>query len=205
MAATLEGTSLTTGAGVCGGVEGATARMSGSGFQLSLLRDGRLAPLATSALPAWLWSTGWHPHRVGERRTAWPFSGHRHPRRSARAGSRAASRRPARSRVIAATLSPGAAPRLERLRGFGAGIGRALTCACSHIVLADDTASRSRGRDRTCRPRPAARRARRPLARRRPGTDRRLQRRRAAHCRHRRRARAPSRRDVARRDRSRTH
>ena len=29
--------------------------MSGPGFQLSLLRDGRLAPLATSALPAWLW------------------------------------------------------------------------------------------------------------------------------------------------------
>src|SRR4029079_4184660 len=42
---------------------------------------------------------------------------------------------------IAASLSLGAAPRLERLRGFGAGIGRALTCACSHIVLADNTAA----------------------------------------------------------------
>ena len=30
--------------------------MSVTGFQLSCLRDSRLAPLATSALPAWLWS-----------------------------------------------------------------------------------------------------------------------------------------------------
>ena len=30
--------------------------MSQSGFQLALLRDERLAPIATSALPAWLWS-----------------------------------------------------------------------------------------------------------------------------------------------------
>jgi hypothetical protein len=30
---------------------------------------------------------------------------------------------------------------LERLRGFGAGVGRALTCACSHILLGDGTAA----------------------------------------------------------------
>src|SRR5262249_49346794 len=34
----------------------------------------------------------------------------------------------------------GAQPRLARLHGFGAGIGRALTCACSRIALSDDTA-----------------------------------------------------------------
>ena len=38
---------------------------------------------------------------------------------------------------LAATLPSGAQERLERLRGFGAGFGRALTCACSRIVLAD--------------------------------------------------------------------
>ncbi|MGA7489873.1 MAG: histidine kinase dimerization/phospho-acceptor domain-containing protein, partial [Xanthobacteraceae bacterium] len=40
---------------------------------------------------------------------------------------------------IAPTLSVGARPRLERLRGFGPGIGRNLTCACSRIVLPDET------------------------------------------------------------------
>jgi PAS domain S-box-containing protein len=113
--------------------------MSGSGFQLSLLRDGRLAPLATGGLPAWLWSLDgtrivWAnataaavfkttPAAIGARRFA----------RGEPAGDQVAR--------IAASLSPGAAPRLERLRGFGAGLGRALTCACSHIVLADNTAA----------------------------------------------------------------
>ena len=63
---------------------------------------------------------------------------------SAAIGSRQFTRgepAPAQIARVAATLSPGAAPRLERLRGFGAGIGRALTCACSHILLADDTAA----------------------------------------------------------------
>jgi hypothetical protein len=113
--------------------------MSGPGFQLSLLRDGRLAPLATSALPAWLW-------RPDGTRIVWAnatgvavFGA-----TSAAIGSRRfAPGEPAADQIarIAASLSPGAAPRLERLRGFGAGIGRALTCACSHIVLADDTAA----------------------------------------------------------------
>jgi PAS domain S-box-containing protein len=40
---------------------------------------------------------------------------------------------------IAATLPQGAGPRLERLRGFGAGLGRALMCACSRVVLDDRT------------------------------------------------------------------
>ena len=113
--------------------------MSGPGFQLSLLRDGRLAPLATSALPAWLW-------RPDGTRIVWAnatgaavFGA-----TSAAIGSRRFARgEPAADQIarIAASLSPGAAPRLERLRGFGAGIGRALTCACSHIVLADNTAA----------------------------------------------------------------
>jgi PAS domain S-box-containing protein len=113
--------------------------MSGPGFQLSLLRDGRLAPLATSALPAWLW-------RPDGTRIVWAnatgaavFGA-----TCAAIGSRRFVRgEPAAHQItrIAATLSAGAAPRLERLRGFGAGIGRALTCACSHIVLADNTAA----------------------------------------------------------------
>ncbi len=42
---------------------------------------------------------------------------------------------------LAATLPAAGAPRLERLRGFGLGFGRALTCACSRIVLADGNAA----------------------------------------------------------------
>src|SRR3954471_24934106 len=113
--------------------------MSGPGFQLSLLRDGRLAPLATGALPAWLW-------RPDGTRIVWAnaagvavFGA-----TFAAIGSRRFARgEPAADQIarIAATLSPRAAPRLERLRGIGAGIGRALICACSHIVLADDTAA----------------------------------------------------------------
>ncbi|HZD62569.1 MAG TPA: PAS domain S-box protein, partial [Xanthobacteraceae bacterium] len=113
--------------------------MSGPGFQLSLLRDGRLTLLATSTLPAWLW-------RPDGTRIVWAnatglavFGA-----TSAAIGSRRFARgEPAADQIarIAATLSPGAAPRLERLRGFGAGIGRALTCACSYIVLADNTAA----------------------------------------------------------------
>ena len=40
---------------------------------------------------------------------------------------------------VARTLPHGAAPRLERLRGFGGRLGGALTCACSQMVLADGT------------------------------------------------------------------
>src|SRR6476620_5151700 len=101
--------------------------MSGPGFQLSLLRDGRLAPLATSALPAWLW-------RPDGTRILWANAAGvaAFGPTSAAIGSRRFARgEPAAHQIarIAATLSPGAA------------IGRALTCACSHIVLADNTAA----------------------------------------------------------------
>ena len=112
--------------------------MSGSGFQLSLVRDSRLAPLATSALPAWLWSTDGNRILWANAAGAAVFGAPT----SAAIGSRQFTRgelAPAQIVRVAATLSPGAAPRLERLRGFGAGIGRALTCACSHILLSDDT------------------------------------------------------------------
>ena len=43
--------------GIFAAAEGCSRGMSASGFQLRCLRDHRLAPLATSPLPAWLWST----------------------------------------------------------------------------------------------------------------------------------------------------
>ena len=50
---------------------------------------------------------------------------------------------PAAAQIVrlAATLPSAGPPRLERLRGFGLGFGRALTCACSRLVVADGKAA----------------------------------------------------------------
>ena len=114
--------------------------MSASGFLLSYLRDDKLAPLATSALPAWLWSIDatrivW-ANPIGAAIFAAPMAGE-NAASELEPGESAA----AQIARIAATLPLGAPPRLERLPGFGAGVGRALTCACSHIALADGTSA----------------------------------------------------------------
>ncbi len=107
--------------------------------ELALLGHPRLAPLATSAWPAWLWNfDGSHimwANAVG----AAIFGGatveacvqHRFDGGDARAAQIAR---------IAPTLPAGGQERLERLHGFGAAFGRALTCACSRIVLTDGKA-----------------------------------------------------------------
>jgi hypothetical protein len=46
---------------------------------------------------------------------------------------------------LGATLLSAGSSRLERLRGSGAGLGRALTCACSRVVNADGTAFADNG------------------------------------------------------------
>jgi PAS domain S-box-containing protein len=114
--------------------------MSGSGSQLCYLRDPRLAPLATSALPAWLW-------RADGTRMLWANAvgammfGASTPT-ALRARRFDASDAAAVEIVhLSPTLSTGASPRLQRLHGFGDGIGRALTCACSRIGLSDDDAA----------------------------------------------------------------
>ena len=50
-------------------------------------------------------------------------------------------RPPHRSSASPPRLPSAGPPRLERLRGFGLGFGRALTCACSRLVLADGKAA----------------------------------------------------------------
>src|SRR6476620_651440 len=99
--------------------------MSDVASHLAFLRDPRLAALATSALPAWLWSTDatrivW-ANPIGAAMLGASTSG--------AIGDRAfdpAHLAVAESARLATTLTPGAPPRLERLRGFGAGVGRAL-------------------------------------------------------------------------------
>ena len=50
---------------------------------------------------------------------------------------------PAAAQIVrlAGTLPQGGAPRLERLRGFGASFGGTLICLCSRIALADNSAA----------------------------------------------------------------
>jgi hypothetical protein len=103
---------------------------------LALSGHPRLAPLATSAWPAWLWSIDGSQMQWANAVGAAIFGGE--------TVAACTQRRfdvgdiPARQIVgLAATLPATGQERLERLRGFGASLGRPLTCACSRIVLTD--------------------------------------------------------------------
>jgi PAS domain S-box-containing protein len=110
--------------------------MNHSEFQLRGVGDPRLAVHATSALPAWLWS-------VDGTRILWanPVGAKVF---GAANGAALATRRfgPAdahRRQVaqLAGRLPPNGAIRLERLRGFGASLGRLVTCGCARLEFAD--------------------------------------------------------------------
>jgi len=104
------------------------------------LRDPRLAALATSAWPAWLWSADglrilW-ANAVGAAifgATSVGAFGQRRFKASDAAAAQVIR--------LGATLPSRSQERLERLRGFGAGFGRALTCVCSRVVLDDGSAA----------------------------------------------------------------
>jgi PAS domain S-box-containing protein len=115
---------------------GHVSAMNNAEFQLRGIGDPRLAVHATSALPAWLWSTDgtrilW-ANPVGARlfgaangaalagRTFGPADSHR--RQMAQ---------------LAGRLPSTGAVRLERLRGFGAPLGTLITCGCARLDFAD--------------------------------------------------------------------
>jgi signal transduction histidine kinase/PAS domain-containing protein len=108
--------------------------------ELALLRDPRLAAPAMSAWPAWLWSADASRILWANAAGAALFGA---------ADTRECVQRrfdienPAAAQIVrlAATLPSAGPPRLERLRGFGLGFGRALTCACSRLILADGKAA----------------------------------------------------------------
>ncbi len=111
--------------------------MSEADFQLHGIRDPRLAVHATSGLPAWVWSLdGAHilwANTIGAR-----LFGERNAALSEKTiGPADPHRRQAAQ--LAARLSQSGAPRLERLRGFGAPLGRLLTCSCARLTFADGT------------------------------------------------------------------
>jgi signal transduction histidine kinase len=101
-----------------------------------VLRDPRLASLATAEWPAWLWSAD-GPHILWANAVGAAIFG-------AKTSSACASRHFSVNELavaqvvrLAATLPSGGQERLERLRGFGGSLGRALTCTCSRIAAAD--------------------------------------------------------------------
>ena len=113
--------------------------MSDAASHLAFLRDPRLAALATSATPAWLWSTDatrilWaNPVGAAVFGLASP---------AALAARRFDPKEQTTAQIarLLGTLRLGGGARLERLRGFGTGFGRALLCSCSRVTLADHTA-----------------------------------------------------------------
>ena len=118
--------------------------MSEPEFQFGWLSDPRLAAHALSPMPAWLWSAD-APHPLGQSDRRRDF---RRAVSAGRRGHRFDPHHPAAVQIarLAGTLPPGGAPRLERLRGFGAALGGALICLCSRITLADNSAAMLRRR-----------------------------------------------------------
>lgn len=110
--------------------------MTDADFQLMALRDPRLAVHATSGMPAWLWS-------ADASRVIWSNAAGARifgARNAAILASQPISPAdPHRRQVaqLAARLPEDGAMRLERLRGFGAPLGRLMTCACSRFSSGD--------------------------------------------------------------------
>jgi PAS domain S-box-containing protein len=108
--------------------------------ELAILRDPRLAAHALAPVPVWLWSPN-------ADRILWANPAGAAIFDAASPAEVALLRFDARHSAsvqvarLAGTLPQGGAPRLERLRGFGAGIGATLVCLCSRVALADNSAA----------------------------------------------------------------
>lgn len=104
--------------------------------QLAILRDSQVAAHALAPAPVWLWSPDADRIIWANPAGAAVFDA-ASPGKAALLHfdkSHSASIQVAR---LSRTLPHGGAPRLERLRGFGASIGATLVCLCSRVTLAD--------------------------------------------------------------------
>jgi len=103
-------------------------------FSLQALFNPKLTPYAVSAAPAWVWSTDgarvlW-ANAAGSALLGAQDDGELSSRNFNLAD-------PYRRQIaqLSGRLPPSGAPRLERLRGFGAPLGTLMTCACARITL----------------------------------------------------------------------
>src|ERR1700760_2773698 len=108
------------------------------GALLGFLSDPRLAPHALGDIPVWLWSADATRILWGNPAAATVFNA---ASSSALIGHTIDPKGSAALQIarLVGTLAQSAAPRLERLRGFGGRLGGALMCACSRITLSDRT------------------------------------------------------------------
>ena len=106
--------------------------------QLDLLRNKALGALAAAPLPAWLWAEDASRILWANAPGAAMFGASTLGMLRAKGFEprHAAARQVA---TLAQSLPSGGAPRLERLRGFAAGVGRTLICQCSRLTLDDGT------------------------------------------------------------------
>src|SRR6185437_789128 len=114
--------------------------MSGAEFQFSCLIDPRLAAHALSPTPAWLWSTD-ATRVLWSNPTAAAIFDAASPAKLSTVRFKPTHAAAAQILRLAGTLPQGGAPRLERLRGYGANLGGTLICLCSRIALADNSAA----------------------------------------------------------------
>ena len=114
--------------------------MNGTEFQSAWLTDPRLAAHALSPMPVWLWAADAPRILWGNPVAAAVFDA---PSPAALAALEFEPHNVSAAQVtrLTGTLPQGGAPRLERLRGFGARFGGTLTCLCSRITLGDNSAA----------------------------------------------------------------
>ncbi|MEY9755008.1 PAS domain S-box protein [Bradyrhizobium yuanmingense] len=110
--------------------------MTRSDFQLRGVGDPRLAVHATSALPAWLWSTDGARVLWANPVGAKLFGAANSAGLADKVFGPADSHRRQIVR-LAPQLPANGAMRLQRLRGFGARLGALMTCACARLDFAD--------------------------------------------------------------------
>jgi PAS domain S-box-containing protein len=114
--------------------------MSGTKFRPAWLSDPRLSAHALSPMPAWLWRTD-RPGILWSNPVGAAVFDAASPGALATAEFEPHHVSVAQIARLAGTLPQGGAPRLERLRGFGARFGGPLTCLCSRITLDDNSSA----------------------------------------------------------------
>lgn len=112
--------------------------MSDVEFLLRGFRDPRLAAHAIGALPAWLWASDGSRLMWANAAGAAVFGC---ANSAAAPDLEIGPADPHRLQIsrLAGGLHHGGKPHLERLRGFGAPLGRLLTCSCARLDLGDGT------------------------------------------------------------------
>ena len=103
---------------------------------VSYLRDPRLAAVATSLEPAWVWGSD-GTYVLWANAAAVALLGATNLAQLRTRRFTAHDRTTAHVVRLANSLPQNGSARLERLRGFGTGFFRLLTCTCSRVVLAD--------------------------------------------------------------------